>query len=323
MRPQQALAGALLASAVLAATGAAAGPALGDSATVTVTGPAVATSAPITITDPTGRRLELPGPPARVISLVPSVTEILFALGADDLLVGVTTFCDYPLAARQKPVIGSMLDPSLETIVALRPDLVVATRAGNRHETFEQLVRLGLPVYLVDPTSLPDATELIARLAELVGRRRAGAALLADLDRRVRAVTERVAGRPRPRVLYVLWPDPLIVPGRHALVTDLIARAGGESVTAAAGEAYPRWSVEAAIARAPEVIMLARHGAGIGHPVAREKWDRLTSLPAIRSGRIHEVHGDVLHRYGPRVVGGLEILARLIHPEAFREAARP
>jgi iron complex transport system substrate-binding protein len=281
------------------------------------------TASALTVTDPTGQSLTLAGPPRRLISLVPSVTETLFALGAQDLLVGVTDFCDFPPAVKGKPRVGSMLDPSLEVIVTLRPDLVVATRAGNRQETFAELRRLRIPVYVVDAASLTDVIDVTTRLADLVGRRSAGASLVTEIERRVKAVTTRVAGRPRPRVLYVLWADPLIVPGRGALISDLIALAGGQSITAERPEAYPRWSVEAAVARGPEVILLARHGTAIAHALAREKWERFADLPAIRHGRVHEVEGDLLHRYSPRVVEGLEALARLIHPEAFAGTGRP
>ena len=271
----------------------------------------------LTVVDQTGRPVTLPAAPRRIVSLVPGVTEILFAIGAQDALVGVTEFCDYPPEARRKARVGDMLAPNLEALVSLKPDLVVATRSGNREETFDQLKRLGLPVYLVDePPSIADALRLIGALGELTGRRAAAAGLAAGLERRIAAVRERVAGRSRPRVLYVLWPEPLIVPGRGSLVSELIASAGGESVTADQGHGYPRMSLEAAVGRAPEVVVLARHGAGTG-PTAREQWQRLESLPAIRSGRLYTADGDILHRYGPRVVDGLELLARLIHPEAY------
>jgi iron complex transport system substrate-binding protein len=163
---------------------------------------------------------------------------------------------------------------------------------------------------------------MMTRLGELTGRREAAARLAAELRGRIRAVSHRVAGLRRPRVLYVLWPEPLIVPGRGALVTELIALAGGESVTASSPAPYPRYSLEAAVARGPEVIILASHGGAQG-PMAREKWERFKSLPAIQAGRLHTADGNLLHRYGPRVVDGLEALARLIHPEALhRKAAR-
>jgi iron complex transport system substrate-binding protein len=274
-------------------------------------------SAPaVTVVDQTGRPLELPARPRRIVSLVPSVTEDLYAIGAQEALVGVTDFCDYPPQARSKTRVGDMLAPNLETVVGLKPDLVVATRSGNAKETFDQLRRLGIPVYLVDPVSVADVLRLIAGLGDLTGRRDGAAAVSAALERRLAAVRARVEGRPRPRVLYVLWPEPLIVPGRGSLVSELIALAGGLSVTADQGPGYPRMSLEAAVGRAPEVIILARHGGPAG-PAALPQWQRLESLPAIKGGRLYAVDGNLLHRYGPRVAEGLESIARLLHPEAF------
>ncbi len=269
------------------------------------------------VTDQTGRQMTLPAAPRRIVSLVPSVTELLFALGAQGVLVGVTDFCDYPAEARTKPSVGGMLAPSLETIIALKPDLVVATTAGNREETFVQLARLKIPVYLVNPASVAGMLDLISRLGSLTGHDGAATRLVSSLDGRIKAVVARVAPLPRPRVLYVLWPEPLIVPGRGSLVSELLALAGADSVTADAGEAYPRYSLEAAVARAPEVIILASHGSRQG-PMAREKWEQFTSLPAIKAGRLYTADGNLLHRYGPRVVDGLELLARFIHPAAVK-----
>jgi iron complex transport system substrate-binding protein len=274
----------------------------------------------LTITDQTGRRLVLPAPPARIISLVPSVTEILFTIGAQDRLVGVTDFCDYPAEARRKPSVGGMLAPSLETMVALKPDLVVATTSGNRHETFDQLARLKIPVYVVNPITVEDVLDLLSRLGRLADRGEAADRAVAALRERIQAVSARVAGRPRPRVLYVLWPDPLIVPARDALVSELIALAGGDSVTADGGQGYPRFSMEAALARNPEVIILASHGSERS-PLVRSKWERFSQVPAVAAGRLHTMDGNLMHRYGPRMVDGLETLARLVHPEAFGPAA--
>jgi iron complex transport system substrate-binding protein len=277
----------------------------------------VGPAAAVTYVDMLGRDVVLAAPPARIISLVPSVTELIFALGAEDRLVGVTDYCDFPPEARRKPSVGGMVGPSLETIVVLRPDLVVATDSGNRQETFGQLDRLGIPVYLVRANRFGEVLEVASRIGELTGRASAAAALTASLRGRVEAVARAVSRRPRPRVLYVLWPEPLIVPGRDAIVTGLIRLAGGTSITASEPSDYPRFSIEAAVVRAPEVIVLARHGTGTG-PLARDKWDALTELPAVKAGRVYAVDGNLMHRYGPRVVDGLEHLARLLHPEAFR-----
>jgi iron complex transport system substrate-binding protein len=270
-----------------------------------------------TVVDMAGRPVALPAPPRRIVSLVPSVTEIVFALGAADRLAAVTDFCDYPPAARGKPSVGGMLAPSLERIVALRADLVVATDAGNRQDTLDQLARVGIPVYTVHAGRLSEMMDVVARVGALTSRADAVPPLVRELRQRIDAVRAAVAGKGRPRVLYVLWPEPLIVPARDSLVTELIQVAGGDSVTAGERGDYPRLSLETAVARAPEVIVLARHGVGVG-PVERDRWDRLAALPAVRRGRVHEVDGGLLHRYGPRVVEGLERLARIIHPEAFR-----
>ncbi len=270
-----------------------------------------------TTRDMLGRDVALAAPPKRIVSLVPSVTEILYALNAESLLVGVTDFCDFPPEARRQPKVGGMVAPSLEAIVALRPDLVIATNEGTREDTFTQLSRVGVPVYLVAAHHVADATSLIRRLGELTGREGAAGQLVARLEQRIEAVKKAVLTRGRPRVLYVLWPEPLIVPGRDAIVTELIGLAGGRSLTADDADAWPRYSLEAAVAKSPEVILLANHGAGTG-AVSMEKWQRLASLPAVKAGRLISVNGDLMHRYGPRLVDGLEQLARAIHPEAFR-----
>jgi ABC-type Fe3+-hydroxamate transport system substrate-binding protein len=274
-------------------------------------------AAALTVRDMLGRDVTLPALPRRIVSLVPSVTEDLFALGADDRLAGVTDYCDFPPAAKKKPSVGGMITPSLETIVTLKADLVIATRDGNREETFTDIQRLGIPVYLVRANRLADAIGLIGRLGELTGRPGAAGHIVQRMERRIEAVKNAVAPFARPRVLYVLWPEPLIVPGRDALVTELIQLAGGDSITAGEPDAYPRFSMEAAVARDPEIIVLANHGTGSG-PIPAERWQRLASVSAVKAGRIRSADGNLLHRYGPRLVDGLEQLARELHPEAFR-----
>jgi len=274
----------------------------------------------LVLRDMLGREVTLAGPPTRIVSLVPSVTESAFALGGEARIVGVSDFCDWPPAARAKPRVGGMVNPSLETLVALKPDLVVATDEGNREETFVQLQRLGIPVYIVHAHRISEMYDLIARVGALTGRRDAVGPLVAGIQRRIDAVRAAVKARPAPRVLYVLWPDPLLVPGRDSHLTEMIELAGGRSITGGEPVSYVRFSIEAAVARAPEVIVLADHstGASTAGRAAPEKWQALTSVPAIRAGRLYSVDLSVLHRYGPRVPEGLELLARMIHPEAFK-----
>jgi iron complex transport system substrate-binding protein len=281
---------------------------------------AAAPASALTLRDMLGREVRLPAPPERIVSLVPSVSEIVFSLGAQDRLVGRTDFCDYPTAVRDKPSVGGMVNPNLEALVALKPDLVVATDEGNREETVRQLERLRIPTYLVRANRVAETVDLIARVGVLTGREADVPRLSGEMLRRIETVRRAVAPFPRPRVLYVLWPEPLIVPGRASMLTELIDIAGGVSITATDGDAYPRFSLEAAVARAPEVIILADHstGASTAGRSAPEKWQRLASVPAIRAGRLHSADLSILHRYGPRVPDGLELLARMIHPEAFR-----
>jgi iron complex transport system substrate-binding protein len=162
--------------------------------------------------------------------------------------------------------------------------------------------------------------DLIARVGELTGRRDAVGPLTDTIRRRIEVVRASVRALPTPRVLYVLWPDPLLVPGRDSHLTELIELAGGQSITAAEPVSYVRFSIEAAVARAPDVIVLADHssGASTAGRASPEKWQALTSVPAIRAGRLYSADLSILHRYGPRVPEGLEMLARMIHPEAFK-----
>ena len=272
----------------------------------------------LTVVDMLGREVKLAGPPRRIVSLVPSATELIYALGGEDRLVGRTDFCDYPPAAKDKPSVGGMISPSLETIATLKPDLVIATTSGNRLETFSRLEQLGIAVYAVHAHRIAEMLDVTRRLAELTGRQAALARLVSGLESRLFAVVNAVRPYPRPRVLYVLWPEPLLVPASGALLTELITLAGGDSITANERGDYPRFSIEAAVVRAPEVILLASHGGNGAPPIAKDKWERLTSLPAVKNKRVHAIDGNLAHRYGPRVVDGVETLARAIHPEAFR-----
>jgi iron complex transport system substrate-binding protein len=272
----------------------------------------------LTVVDMLGREVTLPAPPRRIVSLVPSATELIYALGGEDRLVGRTDFCDYPPAVKDKPSVGGMVAPNLEIVAALKPDLVIATTSGNRLETFTRLEQVGIAVYAVHANRIAEMLDVARRLAELTGRQAALARLVSGLESRLFAVTNAVRPYPRPRVLYVLWPEPLLVPASRALLTELISLAGGDSITANERGDYPRFSIEAAVVRAPEVILLARHGGASAPPLAKDKWEQLASLPAVKSKRVHAIDGTLVHRYGPRVVDGVETLARAIHPEAFR-----
>jgi iron complex transport system substrate-binding protein len=266
------------------------------------------------VQDMLGRPVTVPDRPARVVSLAPSMTEIVYALGAGDRLVGVTDQCDFPGDVTTKPRVGGIYSPNFEAILTLGPDLVLATSEGNREEDVRALARFRIPVYVVRPLDVPTVLESIGRVARLLGREAEGTRVVDAMRLRIDAVARAVARAPRPRVLYLLWGSPLIVPGRDTLITDLIRRAGGDSVSASEPLAYPRFSMEEALARRPSVIVIARHGLASVDDQLKE-WTHLTLLPAVREGRVGGIDGDLVHRPGPRIVDGLVDLARLLHPE--------
>lgn len=272
------------------------------------------------VRDMTGREVEVPRAVRRVVSLAPSLTEILFALGAGDLTVGVTDFCDYPPAAAAKAKVGTVLAPNPEVVLTLRPDLVLATTEGNRQETVLVLERLGLPVFVVRPEGLEGIYASIRAVGRLLGRPTRARALVEVMGSRVRWVAGQVGRRPRVRVLYVLWPDPLITAGRGSIIDALLPLAGGENVAGGMALRYPRLGLEGVLRADPEVILLAGMGARPLRPEAVPGWEGWQVLRAVRAGRVRSVDGDLLHRPGPRIVEGLEAMARALHPDAFEAA---
>ena len=270
-----------------------------------------------TLADMLGRPVTIPDGAVRVVSLAPSLTEIVFALGRGDSLVGVTDFCDYPPAARSKPRIGGPMTPDVELIVQIRPDLVLATAEGNPRDTVAQLARLQIPVFAVKPEGYAGILASIEAVWRALRAEAAATALTQDIQARVAAVRRAVSARPRPRVLYLVWTDPLIAAGPAAYIHDLIEMAGGANVVRERSVPYPRLSWEEVVGAAPEVILVASHREGPDRPAMGEAWRGWQSVPAVRSGRIVAVPGDTIHRPGPRVVEGVERLARAIHPEAF------
>jgi iron complex transport system substrate-binding protein len=266
------------------------------------------------VTDMLGRRVVVPGHAARIVSLAPSITETVFALGEGERLVGVTDYCDYPPEAARKPHVGGISTPSFEAILTLRPDLVLATSESNSAEHVERLASLGLPVYVIRPIDFETVLESIERIGAVLDRDAVARAHVARMRREADAIAQAVAGAPRPRVLYVVWPNPLIAPGRGTLITELLGRAGSDSITAGEPLPYPRLSLETVVERRPDRIIVGRHGQGTVEELLRG-WERLGSVTALRAGRVYGVDGDLVHRPGPRMVEALRALARVIHPE--------
>ncbi|MBL8168758.1 MAG: ABC transporter substrate-binding protein [Acidobacteria bacterium] len=266
-----------------------------------------------TLTDGLGRTVSVVAKPQRIISLAPNITEILFAVGLGDHVVGVTSYCDFPAAAQTKEKIGDTLHPNLERIIALKPDLVLVTTSSQLETLTRQLDQLQIPVYITNPRTVRDVIASIRTLGEVIAAERAAIELADEMARRLSAVETRVGALPKPSVLYVLQTAPLITAGRNTFINDLITLAGGRSIAAEETTDYPQFSREAVIARAPEIILAPEsHGAELVREADLRR--DFAATPAVRNQRIARVNADWVDRPGPRIVEGLEQLAQALHP---------
>jgi len=266
------------------------------------------------VQDETGRSVNVPDHPRRVISLAPSITEIVFALGLGDRLVGDTEYCDYPPEAKRKPHVGAVLNPSLEQIVALKPDLVLGIAEANRRETAEQLERLGIPLYGLTAHTMEDMLRSVDDLGGLLGREAEARALIEGLQDRIRAVAERVKDRPRPKVLFVVWYQPLVTAGPHTFISDVVRRAGGDSITDDLQEEWPRLSLEEALHRDPDIILFPLSESFAPSLGEFRKLPGWRDFRAVKNNRLSFIP-DTIVRPCPRLVDALEEVARVLHPE--------
>lgn len=252
------------------------------------------------------------GPPTRVVVLAPSAVETVFALGAGDRVIGVCGQCDYPPEAARAPKVGGYLSPSVESVLGVRPDLVVAVPSPGNREAVRAIERAGVRVLVVQDRRLDDLWTSIRDVAAALRVPDAGERLAARVRADLDAVKVRVASRPSRKVLLVVGHSPLIVAGGGTLQGELLEIAGGTNVAADVGTAWPQVSAELVVARAPDVILDAAMGTEAG---AQALFAALTTVPAVAQGRIVPLHSDTIFRAGPRVAEGAALLARAIHPE--------
>ncbi|MBI4495587.1 MAG: cobalamin-binding protein [Deltaproteobacteria bacterium] len=267
-------------------------------------------------TDEAGRTVELKGPPGRIVSLAPSVTEILFALGLEDRVIGVTTYCNFPPEALAKEKVGGYLNPSLERVASLRPDLVFGTADGASPEFVRKLKELGTPFYLTNPAGVAGVLRTIRHIGEVTDTLSAATGVEDSIRKGIQNVMGKVEGKRRPRVLHVLAHDPLITSGRGTLVDDLIRLAGGLNVAGNSAAKYPRYGLEEVVLRDPEVLILSPMGPNESHGAQKAWWVERMEISATRHSRIFFVDGDLILRPSPRIALGLTALARALHPEA-------
>jgi iron complex transport system substrate-binding protein len=275
-------------------------------------------SFPVTITDDDGQTVTIDSPPERIVTFAPSATEIVFALGLGDRLVGVAgAYDDYPAAAKGIEEIGGAgdfgVDPNIEKVVSLRPDLFLTIAGGDQWK--ERLRDLGVPVFTTDSTDLADVFHDIETVGRLTGTVGAAAALVTKMKMEAADVEARVAGDPAVPCFYEVYYPPLTTVGPHTFIGDLLALAGCRSVSARAKSDYPQWSVEDLVRQDPRVYLVSSESGASPKAVAsRPGFD---AVAAIAAGRVVPIDADLVSRPGPRVVDGLLLLARALHPEAF------
>jgi cobalamin transport system substrate-binding protein len=255
----------------------------------------------------------------RIVSLAPSLTEMVYALGVQDRLVGDTDYCDYPPDAQKKQRIGDTLNPSLEEIVSLHPDLVVATKSLNRLDTVVALEALHIPAYATNTDSIEQILSSTVHLADILGVRSAGDSLTADLRLRLDTLQRRLAKVQPRRVLFVVWDAPLISVGKNTFIADALRYAGAASIVEST-QNWPQINLEEVVRQQPEFLIFAQSHAPDGSIdvdalASRPGW---RGLDAVRNRRFAVIN-EAVNRPAPRIVTAIEELARQLHPEAFDE----
>ena len=271
---------------------------------------------PLALTDDRGVTVRLAAPPRRIVSLAPSLTEIVFLLGREGSLAGVTRFCNYPPAASSLPKIGGVSDPDVERVISLSPDLVLCTTDGNPREKVRALEEMGIPCFAVSPQDLAAVFAAIRRVGALLGAAGRGEAEAAALRRR--ADRARAAGRgdggESPRVLFAVSTSPVIAAGAGTFMDELVRLSGGRNVVAGLAGRYPRLSVEDLVALRPDVVFVAGMTGVERFPEEVTRW---VEIPAFRDGSVVTLDGDIVTRPGPRLVTALEQVSGAI--AAWRE----
>ncbi len=269
------------------------------------------------VIDEAGRTVRVPQPVQRIVSLAPSLTETIYALGLQDRLVGDTDYCDYPPDAQKKTKVGGAINPSLEQIVALRPDLVLVTKGLNLLETVHSLDSLGISSYGTDPHNVRDIISSTQHLAQVLGVPEAGTSVGADLERHLADLQQRLNGLSSRRVLFIVWSDPLISVGKHTFIADAMRLAGATSIVDSEQD-WPQMSLEEVVRLQPDFLVFAASHSEAGQNdfdvlAQRPGW---RGLDAVRNRRF-AVISDAVNRPAPRIISAIEDLARQLHPEAF------
>ncbi len=274
---------------------------------------------PVTIVDDLGVEVQLEEKPERIISLAPSMTEMLYSLGLGDKVIGVTTFANYPEEARQNEKIGSVTDPNVEKIVSLNPDLVLAA-AVNKMEYVDRLKNLGIKVAGFDPSSIDETIKIMNKVGKLTGEEYLAKEVTAKMARELKEieklVEKKLANNERPGVFYEIWHNPLMTAGEGTFVDDLIETAGGKNIGAMAPGSWPQYSLEKLLIENPDIYISSHHSDAHTFTVEGLK-ERANygSINAVKNDRVHFIAQDIMTRPSPRIILGLKDLVKAIWPD--------
>jgi iron complex transport system substrate-binding protein len=272
-----------------------------------------------TIIDPVGRRLQVPSDPRRVVALAPSITEIVFALEQQHRLKGVSRFSDYPPEARDFPKVGSYVHLDVERIAALQPDLCIGIKDGNPLTAVKQLEALKIPFFAVDPVDLDTVMHSITAIGDLLGVSDKGRSIVEEMRRRIQAVRQKTSQvQHKPGVFFQIGISPIVSVGNGTFIHELITVAGGINVSAGANP-YPRFSKEQVISLAPDVLIICSMARAAVFEEVKAQWLQWPAIPAVRNQSVHIAPTNIFDRPTPRLVDGLEQMARYIHPQLFEE----
>ena len=275
---------------------------------------------PMTLTDQMGREVVIEKIPERIVSLAPNNTEILFALNLEDKIVGVTTFCDYPLGVENKEKIGDYEEPNIEKILSLNPDLVFANDIHQK--SIEELEKLNIVSVVLDSKNINEVFDSIELAGKATGQDDEALALTNDLKERMKKIEDKTANLKadeRPKVYYELWPSPIMTCGPGTFVNDIILKAGGQNIAFDAKLAYPQYSQEVILAKNPDIIIFSHHGSGsyniTGDEIlSRQGW---SNVNAVKNKKVYYIDENIVQRATPRLIDGLEQFFKIIHPEFF------
>ena len=271
------------------------------------------------LVDQLGRKVSIPDQPKRVIALAPSITEIIYAIDQGHRLVGVTRFSDYPSQAESLPKVGSYIQLDLERIVALQPDLCIAVKDGNPQDIAFRIESLQIPLYAVDPRNVEAVMETILEIGNLLNAQKKANTLSNCMKQRIQKITQLTKNvQKRPHVFFQIGISPIVSVGTNTFIHELIGLSGGINLTQGSVP-YPRYSKEQVISMSPDVFIITSMARQAIFNNVKKEWQKWQSIPAVRNNRIHLVDSNLFDRASPRLVDGLELLLKLIHPSIWKK----